>query len=73
LPLLSSALQSYKPLTTNKVPFCRFHGVKRKEQAISNHVKAEDDKGDISRNREDVEKATLVRDLSIMESLPEET
>lgn len=51
LPPLSSALQSYKPLNT-KLPSSDFT-VWKEDKAISSYIKAEDEVGGTSRNKED--------------------
>lgn len=70
LPLLSSALQSYKLLNT-MFPSSDFT-VSKEDKAISNYIKTEHEAGGASRNKEDRKEAGLDHDLSITESLCKE-
>lgn len=70
MPLLSSVLQSYKPLNT-KFPSSDFP-VQKEDKVISRYIKTEDEVRGNSRNKEDTNKAGLGHDLSITESLCKE-
>lgn len=70
LPLLSSALQSYKLLNT-MFPSSDFT-VSKEDKAISSYIKTEHEAGGTSRNKEDTEEAGLGHDLSITDSLCKE-